>query len=161
MDCVWIICYEWVIFTGLCVLCIGARRGGEPCSVNIWLRVSLWLAVSIVWSLWRAAGMLSRVCQQFSDEQRLIEADVLHYWICHLYLCCKIFQFLNKTCICCDWVDFGHWGPAGCFNLLWGLACCQLEAAFGDRLSSLKGCTGLLSWQNGHGKKYLHLALFI
>lgn len=47
------------------------------------------------------------------------------------------------------------------FNLLWCLACCQLEAAFGDRLSSLKGCTGLLSWQNGHGKNDLHLALFI
>lgn len=92
MDCIWIICYEWVIFTGLCVLCIGTERGGKPCSVNIWLRVSLWLAVSIVWSLWRAAGMLSRVCQQFRDEQKLIEADVLHYWICHLYHCFKIFN---------------------------------------------------------------------
>lgn len=54
-----------------CVLGLG--RGGEHCSVNIWLRVSPWLALSIVWSLWRAAGMLSRVCQQIRDEQRLME----------------------------------------------------------------------------------------
>ncbi|XP_026085397.1 kinase D-interacting substrate of 220 kDa-like isoform X3 [Carassius auratus] len=42
--------------------------------------------------------MLSRVCQQFRDEQRLTEADVLHYWICHLYLCFKISSgALNTT----------------------------------------------------------------
>ncbi|KAI2654495.1 Kinase D-interacting substrate of 220 kDa B [Labeo rohita] len=41
--------------------------------------------------------MLSRVCQQFRDEQRLIEADVLLYWICHLYLCFKIFRRTSQA----------------------------------------------------------------
>lgn len=151
MDCIWIICYEWVIFMVFVCCVLGLGEGVNLArSMFGWGSLCDWLSPLCDLS----GGLLG--CFQGCVSSSVMNKG----WLKRMSCITGSVTFISAVRYLSLWIRLIFVVTECFFNLLWYLACCQLEAAFGDRLSSLKGCTGLLSWQSGHGKKYLHLALF-